>query len=59
MIKSHSNVDFAMAMAIFPETVRKNLKRKLKLRKQTNGPKSREQELPIKALERKVKKVKK
>ena len=58
MNKFLSNVDYAMVMAIFLETVRKNQKRNLKKRKMTSGPKSRKQELLIRALERKVKKVK-
>ena len=55
MNKFPSNAYSAMVTAILPETVGKNLKRKLKSRKQTNGPKSGKQELPITALEKKVK----
>ena len=58
MNKFPLNADSAMVTAILPEIVRKNLKRKSKLRKQTNGPKCRKQELPIRALEIKAKKVK-
>ena len=58
MNKFLSNVDYAMLMAILPETVRKNQKRNLKKRNMTSGPKSRKQELPIRALEIKAKKVK-
>ena len=56
MNKFPLNVDSAMVTAILPKTVRKNRKRNLKKRKMTSGPKSRKQELLIRALERKAKK---
>ena len=57
MNKFLSNVYYSMVMAIFPETVRKNHKRNLKMRKTTSGPKSRKEVIPIRALGRKAKKV--
>ena len=58
MNKFRSNVDSAMGTTIFLETVRKNQKRKLQMRKMPSELTSRKQELPIRGLERRAKKVK-
>ena len=53
-----SSVAISMVMVILLEIVRKNQKKILKKRRLINGLKFRKQVLPIKIIERKVKKEK-